>query len=78
MNFIGFLYFENKLKSDTPEVIQKLRKANLLLKVISGDNPLTTIECARKAGIIKQEDNNKPIVVFDKIDEQEFKITNLY
>jgi cation-transporting ATPase 13A3/4/5 len=34
---------ENKLKDDTPDVIKLLSNANLDLKIISGDNPLTTV-----------------------------------
>lgn len=41
--FCGFLYFENPLKEDTRAVIDNLMYAKLNLKVVSGDNALTTI-----------------------------------
>ena len=50
--FAGFLIFENKLKDDTKEVIEKLKNADINIKVLSGDNVLTTIQTARNAGII--------------------------
>lgn len=34
---------ENPLKSDTHEVIKSLKETGLDIKIISGDNPLTTI-----------------------------------
>ena len=53
LNFAGFLIFENKLKDDTKDVIGRLKEAEIKIKVISGDNVLTTIQSARNAGIIK-------------------------
>lgn len=44
---------ENRLKSDTSSVIKKLSDSGLDLKVISGDNPLTTIQCARECMILE-------------------------
>jgi cation-transporting ATPase 13A3/4/5 len=43
---------ENKLKPDTATVIRTLQASGLDLKVISGDNGLTTIQCARECNII--------------------------
>lgn len=43
LNFIGLFVLENKLKVDTAAVINELKDANYAIKVISGDNPLTTI-----------------------------------
>lgn len=36
MNFTGFLILENRLKKDTPEVVERLIKAGLNLKILSG------------------------------------------
>ena len=52
LNFLGFLILENKLKDDTAECIAKLKDADILIKIISGDNPLTTIQASREANII--------------------------
>jgi len=43
LTFLGLLIMENKLKSDTPHIIRELRSSGLDLKIISGDNGLTTI-----------------------------------
>ena len=48
VEFVGFLILENPLKDDSIEVATRLKKSNLDLKIISGDNPLTTIQCARQ------------------------------
>lgn len=52
LTFLGFLILQNKMKEDTAEVIIRLEKANLDLKIISGDNPLTTIQAAKESEII--------------------------
>ena len=43
MIFSGIIIFENKLKHDTSETIAYIKEGNIECKVISGDNPLTTI-----------------------------------
>jgi len=55
LTFIGFLILQNKMKKDTPEVIKHLSDADLSLKIISGDNPLTTIQAAKESKIISEE-----------------------
>ena len=51
IEFLGFLCFQNKLKDDTAEVIQRLAEANIISKIISGDNALTTLKAARESSI---------------------------
>jgi cation-transporting ATPase 13A3/4/5 len=46
LTLLGLLLLENNLKPDTAVIISNLSKANYNLKIISGDNPLTTISCA--------------------------------
>ncbi len=36
LNFLGFLILENNLKSDTREVIEELKQADLEVKMITG------------------------------------------
>lgn len=45
--FSGFIVMENKLKSETPMVLQELAKAGLREVMVTGDNPLTAISVAR-------------------------------
>ncbi|CAK64447.1 unnamed protein product (macronuclear) [Paramecium tetraurelia] len=62
IQFLGLLAMENKLKHDTPQVINLLNNACVDLKIISGDNPLTTVQCARECGIIPL---GKPVLLLD-------------
>ena len=55
MTFVGLFILENPLKPDTTDVIKVLKQASFEVKVISGDNPLTTIHCAKIAGIIQAD-----------------------
>jgi cation-transporting ATPase 13A3/4/5 len=43
LSFFGLLIMENKLKSDTSAVIGDLMQSGLDIKIISGDNGLTTV-----------------------------------
>lgn len=52
LNYIGILVMENPLKPDTADVIKTLKNTGLDVRVISGDNPLTTVQCGRLAGVV--------------------------
>jgi len=54
MNFLGFLVLENKLKKDSRVSLLRLNEAGLKIKLISGDNILTTIQTAKEAGILQE------------------------
>ena len=56
MDFLGLLVFENKLKPETCPVIKQLKKAQMRLVMLTGDNPLTAVSVARQAGIIDDSD----------------------
>lgn len=58
-------------------MISQLNGASLALKVISGDNPLTTVQCAKQAGIIKEKEIDNPLVIFDKEDQYSYKMTTI-
>ncbi|KAL4456644.1 hypothetical protein ABPG74_000751 [Tetrahymena malaccensis] len=57
LNFLGFLVLENKLKPDTAECIQRLKEGGVECKIISGDNPLTTLQTGSECNIL--DENNK-------------------
>lgn len=46
--FVGFVVMENRLKSDTKEVLRELDQANIRTVMITGDNMQTAIAVARK------------------------------
>ena len=53
LNFLGFLVLENKLKKDSRVSLLRLNEAGMKIKLISGDNILTTIQTAKEAGILQ-------------------------
>lgn len=55
LNFAGLLILENRLKPDTKHFISRLNAASLAIKIISGDNALTTIQTARESDILYQK-----------------------
>lgn len=59
---MGLLAMENKLKQDTRSVIEELTESGLDLKIISGDNAFTTVQCARECSIITAK---KPVLLVD-------------
>ncbi|KAM3143563.1 hypothetical protein pb186bvf_004325 [Paramecium bursaria] len=73
LEMVGYFSLENCLKSDSAYEIQKLTEIKLDVKVISGDNPITTAQCALKAQIISEislildydEKNNEVITNFN-------------
>ncbi|CAK66314.1 unnamed protein product (macronuclear) [Paramecium tetraurelia] len=57
INFSGIFTLENSLKKDTSHVIEELLDSNLDIRVISGDNALTTTHCAFESKIIENKSN---------------------
>ena len=56
MSFVGFVIFENRIKPDTPAVIEELYQANIRNVMLTGDNMHTAISVARTCGIIRPSD----------------------
>lgn len=52
LEFIGFIIFENKLKSTTADVLQELEVAGIRKVMCTGDNILTAISVARECRLI--------------------------
>ncbi|CAK59464.1 unnamed protein product (macronuclear) [Paramecium tetraurelia] len=71
LNFVGLLLMENPLKQDTADVIAALKKSGLDIKVISGDNPLTTIQCSKMAQILTADQD----ISFIDYNEQDQSVT---
>lgn len=68
LQFVGFINFQNTMKEDTPSVIQDLREGDVSSTIVTGDNVLTGIFIARKAGIIPQ---TATVVIGNNIREDE-------
>jgi len=62
LNFCGLLIFENQLKEDSVDTIFALQKANVDVRMITGDNIHTAIAVGRKCDIIHPR---KPVYIGD-------------
>lgn len=56
LTMLGLVTFDNKLKHDTVETIQKLTDANIEVKVITGDNIYIAVETAIRTKILVEEE----------------------
>ncbi|EFA85898.1 P-type ATPase [Heterostelium album PN500] len=52
LHFLGFIIMENKIKPQTPPALQVLKKANIRLIMVTGDNVLTGVSVASECGLI--------------------------
>uniref|UniRef100_A0A8C4FAT1 Polyamine-transporting ATPase 13A3 n=1 Tax=Dicentrarchus labrax TaxID=13489 RepID=A0A8C4FAT1_DICLA len=56
MEFLGLIIMQNKLKAETPGVLQDLHGAHIRTVMVTGDNMLTAISVARDCGMIPPQD----------------------
>uniref|UniRef100_A0A670ZUI1 Polyamine-transporting ATPase 13A3 n=1 Tax=Pseudonaja textilis TaxID=8673 RepID=A0A670ZUI1_PSETE len=56
LDFLGLIIMQNKLKPETPAVLEDLHKANVRTVMVTGDNLLTAISVARDCGMILPQD----------------------
>uniref|UniRef100_A0A673CL98 Polyamine-transporting ATPase 13A3 n=1 Tax=Sphaeramia orbicularis TaxID=375764 RepID=A0A673CL98_9TELE len=56
MEFLGLIIMQNKLKAETPGVLQDLHQAHIRTVMVTGDNMLTAISVARDCGMIPPQD----------------------
>lgn len=54
---LGLVAFENKLKHDTRQTIDKLVLAGIEPKIITGDNIFIAVETGVRAGVISADDS---------------------
>ncbi|CAG8667710.1 5684_t:CDS:10, partial [Acaulospora morrowiae] len=54
LEFLGIIVFENKLKKETPPVVETLRRAKIRQVMCTGDNVLTAISVSRECGMINK------------------------
>ncbi|XP_062337237.1 polyamine-transporting ATPase 13A3-like isoform X3 [Osmerus eperlanus] len=52
MEFLGLIIMQNKLKEETAGVLEELRRANIRMVMVTGDNMLTAVSVARDCGMI--------------------------
>uniref|UniRef100_A0A8D0B107 Polyamine-transporting ATPase 13A3 n=1 Tax=Sander lucioperca TaxID=283035 RepID=A0A8D0B107_SANLU len=78
MEFLGLIIMQNKLKAETPAVLQDLHQASIRTVMVTGDNMLTAISVARDCGMIPPKDT---VIIADALpphDGQAAKITWRY
>uniref|UniRef100_A0A669D8X9 Polyamine-transporting ATPase 13A3 n=1 Tax=Oreochromis niloticus TaxID=8128 RepID=A0A669D8X9_ORENI len=78
MEFLGLIIMQNKLKPETPGVLQDLHQASIRTVMVTGDNMLTAISVARDCGMIPPQDT---VIIADALpphDGQAAKITWRY
>ncbi|AET40645.1 putative acid anhydride hydrolase Ecym_6263 [Eremothecium cymbalariae DBVPG len=64
LEFLGFIIFENRLKSSTKSTLESLNAANIRTIMCTGDNVLTAISVGREANLI----NNSRVFVASLIE----------
>ena len=69
LEFYGFLIMQNRIKPETPAIINELREAALRTVMVTGDNLLTALNVARKCGMVPLK--NKVILIEAHTDEGE-------
>ncbi|XP_042560511.1 polyamine-transporting ATPase 13A3-like isoform X2 [Clupea harengus] len=62
MDFLGLVIMQNKLKPESAEVLEDLRRANIRTLMVTGDNMLTAISVARDCGMIGPQER---VIVVD-------------
>lgn len=82
LDFIGFIIFENKLKTTTSGVLEVLGKAGIRKLMCTGDNILTAISVARECNLVdksahcfvphfaegrKKSQNERAIIITSKV-----------
>lgn len=55
--FLGFIIYKSNLKSDSINVIRKIKDTNTRLIMATGDNPFTSISVAMEAGFVEHSDD---------------------
>ncbi|CAG2054722.1 unnamed protein product, partial [Timema podura] len=71
LEFLGLVVLENRLKPETKDVISILRKADINVVMITGDNILTALSVARECGIIQSGEVIIDVSVVDDDSEKE-------
>ena len=55
LTFAGFMLFDCPLKTPTVPTVHELEANRFSVKIITGDNPYTACEIAKKCGIVEEE-----------------------
>ncbi|KAJ4943583.1 hypothetical protein JOQ06_006082 [Pogonophryne albipinna] len=74
MEFLGLIIMQNKLKAETPAVLEDLRQASIRTVMVTGDNMLTAISVARDCGMIPPQDT---VIIADALPPHDGKTAKI-
>ncbi|KAK3561806.1 hypothetical protein QTP86_014386 [Hemibagrus guttatus] len=74
MEFLGLIIMQNKLKPETPGVLEVLRQANIRTVMVTGDNILTAISVARDCGMILPQDR---VIIADALPPRDGQVARI-
>ncbi|KAM5291918.1 polyamine-transporting ATPase 13A3 [Ctenodactylus gundi] len=74
MEFMGLIIMQNKLKQETPAVLEDLHKANIRTVMVTGDNMLTAVSVARDCGMILPQDK---IIIAEALPPKDGKVAKI-
>lgn len=71
LTFVGLVVLENRLKPRTASVIRELRRADVRVVMITGDNVQTALSVARECGIVDATETVVDVEVAKPVGEEE-------
>ncbi|XP_058412074.1 polyamine-transporting ATPase 13A3 isoform X1 [Diceros bicornis minor] len=74
MDFMGLIIMQNKLKQETPAVLENLHKANIRTVMVTGDNMLTAVSVARDCGMILPQDK---VIIAEALPPRDGKVAKI-
>nr|XP_021499571.1 probable cation-transporting ATPase 13A3 isoform X5 [Meriones unguiculatus] len=74
MDFMGLIIMQNKLKEETPAVLEDLHKANIRTVMVTGDNMLTAVSVARDCGMILPQDK---VIIAEALPPKDGKVAKI-
>jgi len=87
LDFLGFIIFENKLKSRTTETLSVLHDANIRTIMCTGDNILTAVSVSRECGLLPSENHRcfvpiindcaesvNDLIIWEDVDDPEVRL----
>uniref|UniRef100_M3XX42 Polyamine-transporting ATPase 13A3 n=1 Tax=Mustela putorius furo TaxID=9669 RepID=M3XX42_MUSPF len=74
MDFMGLIVMQNKLKQETPAVLEDLHKANIRTVMVTGDNMLTAVSVARDCGMILPQDK---VIIAEALPPKDGKVAKI-
>ncbi|XP_006873192.1 PREDICTED: probable cation-transporting ATPase 13A3 [Chrysochloris asiatica] len=74
MSFMGLIIMQNKLKQETPAVLEDLHKANIRTVMVTGDNMLTAVSVARDCGMILPQDK---VIIAEALPPKDGKVAKI-